>query len=362
MNRKLLMVAISILLITAIIIPVTTNAQSSQPIIIDHNCTDLSKIPNSAITQAKNSLHIAYEHTSHGSQLISGMGSSGTSNGLDTFLTENPNYPDYTAGLCRWMDDGGAAGLTSGYLDLDNDFASGDLGNPNRTAWASETRDYLGAPITDTADPNYGRGSIRPEINVIIWSWCGQASTSIENIDIYLNLMEGLIKDYPNVHFVFMTGHLNGTGATGLLNLANEHIRNHCRNNNRILYDFADIESYDPIWDTSYSNYGTNYMELNAYDTCAYDGGNNWALDWQAAHTEGVDWWASGAAHSQHLNGNLKGYAAWWLWARLGGWDGNLGTDPVPEIPTIIMLTTGLLALGGFVWLRRRSRRSSITH
>ena len=30
-----------------------------------------------------------------------------------------------------------------------------------------------------------------------------------------------------------------------------------------------------------------------------------------------------GAAHSQPLNGNLKAYAAWWLWARLAGWTGN---------------------------------------
>ena len=41
--------------------------------IIDHNCTVLSQIPAQAITDAKANLHIAYGHTSHGSQLTTGM-------------------------------------------------------------------------------------------------------------------------------------------------------------------------------------------------------------------------------------------------------------------------------------------------
>jgi hypothetical protein len=28
-------------------------------------------------------------------------------------------------------------------------------------------------------------------------------------------------------------------------------------------------------------------------------------------------------SHSQPLNANQKAYAAWWLWARLAGWDSN---------------------------------------
>ena len=47
-------------------------AQSS-PLIIDHTCTKLDQIPAEWIDNAKANLHIAYGHTSHGSQITTGM-------------------------------------------------------------------------------------------------------------------------------------------------------------------------------------------------------------------------------------------------------------------------------------------------
>jgi len=41
--------------------------------IIDHNCVDITQIPESAILAAKDSLHITYGHTSHGWQITYGM-------------------------------------------------------------------------------------------------------------------------------------------------------------------------------------------------------------------------------------------------------------------------------------------------
>jgi hypothetical protein len=44
------------------------------PVVIDHNSVrDFSSIPLFWIQEAKHSLPIAYSHTSHGSQLITGM-------------------------------------------------------------------------------------------------------------------------------------------------------------------------------------------------------------------------------------------------------------------------------------------------
>ena len=63
-------------------------------------------------------------------------------------------------------------------------------------------------------------------INVVIWSWCGGVSDNTEEgINIYLNAMNQLEEDYPDVKFVYMTGHLDGTGEEGNLHIRNEQIR-----------------------------------------------------------------------------------------------------------------------------------------
>ena len=41
--------------------------------IIDHSCCDISTVPTNWVRAARDNLVIAYGHTSHGSQLVSGM-------------------------------------------------------------------------------------------------------------------------------------------------------------------------------------------------------------------------------------------------------------------------------------------------
>lgn len=255
-------------------------------LIIDHSCRKLASIPSEWILAAKDNLHIAYSHTSHGSQLTEGM------SGLVSFK-----------GTSYSWNNGGADGA----LDLHDYAMNGDLGNPDRTSWASATRNYLAA---------------NTDVNVIIWAWCGEVSNAMEtDINTYLNLMNELERDFPAVKFVYMTGHLDGTGLTGNLHIRNEQIRNYCIENKKILYDFADIECYNPD--------GTYFGDKKPDDACAYDTNGdgtregNWATEWQNSHTQGVDWFTCSAAHTQPLNGNQKAYAAWWLWARLAGWNGE---------------------------------------
>jgi hypothetical protein len=134
--------------------------------------------------------------------------------------------------------------------------------------------------------------------------------------------MEQLEIDYPDVQFVYMTGHLEGQGPTGNVFLANQQIRDHCIANNKILYDFADIEKYDPDCDTNWQDYFAN-------DACDYQapggGTENWADNWIAANPAHqltlISQINVGCAHSRQLNCTKKGVAAWFLWARLAGWN-----------------------------------------
>jgi len=282
------------------------------PIIVDHNDTDLRALSPSGLATAKTKLHIAYGHTSHGSQLTYGMSA------LVGFINGGGLGLSYPQNFFAWNNGG-----TAGALDLHDYFQPGDLGNPDYTTWATETRGYLTDPVN-------------ADVNVVIWSWCGQADTTAANIDLYLNTMNQLEQDYPSVSFVYMTGHVNGCAPGGNLLQRNQQIRDYCTANGKILYDFADIESWDPD--------GNYYGDKLVTDACSYDSdGNgtrdrNWAIDWQNTHTMGVDWYDSWAAHSQPLNGNRKAYAAWALWSKIaagepatlvwtGSIDGKWDTD-----------------------------------
>ena len=272
---------------------ISTNLFSQ--IIVDHNCTDITAIPESWINQAKSDLHIAYGHTSHGSQLTYGM------TNLVSFANNGGKGLNLPTDIFAWNNGG-----SGGALDLHDSAMSGDCGY--YPAWVNNTEGYLDNP--DNSD-----------VNVIIWSWCGQVDEKYDDEVLdeeYLTPMNQLEQDYPSVDFVYMTGHVDIWDDANN-KAANQMIRDYCLNNDKILYDFADIERYDP---------DGNYYEY-VHDNCDYYEGagtghlGNWATEWQSSHTEGEDWYSVYAAHSQDLNGNQKAYAAWWLWAKLAGWPAN---------------------------------------
>lgn len=263
------------------------------------------RIPKGAITGAKNQLFIGYGHTSHGSQITDGL------SGLAAFADTGNLGGAYTDSLLAVNASGADGALHlfegSGY---EEGWLQGDAGWSGNNLY-DETKEFLD-------DASHGA------YNVIMWSWCGQLSGySDEDVRVgYLEPMARLEQEYGHVVFVYMTGHLDGTGTSGNLHQRNEQIRAYCRDNNKWLLDFADIESYDPD--------GNAVLAKAANDECWYDSDanntrdRNWAQEWQSAHTQGVDWYQCGSAHSEPINANMKAYAAWWLFARIGGWDGTL--------------------------------------
>ena len=242
----------------------------AQPIIIDHTNIDLLEIPTNWIDSAKANLYIGYGHTSHGSQLASGM------DAIESF---------YTDGTYDWSHDGGENEL---HLFEGAGYGTGDLDHDcGYSGWVDETKGYL---------------SRTPDCNVIIWSWCGQ----VNDVDLpshYLNPMNQLEQDYPNVTFVYMTGHLEGLGPYGSLYHANQQIRDYCVNNNKILFDFTDIEKYDP-------DGNINYQQYYATDGCVYNkptgGTGNWANEWLNENPNDtlslISQKCSSCAHSVSLN------------------------------------------------------------
>jgi hypothetical protein len=288
---------------TAILLSVFLSASGSaaQGIIVDHTCTDLAAIPQAAIQAAKDDLHIAYGHTSHGSQVTSGM------DGLVDFANQGGLGLSLPEDIFDWNNGG-----SDGALDLHDYAMGGDVGYYPQ--WVGNTRQYLDDPA-------------HADVNVIIWSWCGQVDDKYAAGTLdqeYLSPMSQLEADYPGVSFIYMTGHVDIWDDADN-KAANQMIREYCRNNHKILYDFADIERYDP---------DGNYYEYVSDNCDYYDGPGgsrlgNWASEWQVSHVEGRDWYTCSSAHSQPLNANQKAYAAWWLWARLAGWEpGAPGNRP----------------------------------
>jgi len=312
--------------IAIVLLALTMPVLAQKGFVIDHTTADIQSIPPNWIDSAKAKLKIRYFRRSHGSHIdVGGMAA------LRRYSAEYAEKYNYNS-----TGAGGALKFSTKWHSLDFE----------NVQWVQITKDFLDAP--ENAD-----------INVMMWAWSSQFYQM--DVDRYLMDMETLIADYgPNgtkiengdrsvpVIFIFHTAcGQKSLSRNELVFIGNKKIREHCQDNNRILFDFNDIETYNPdgeyFGDANPDGTYTNERLLD--DDCSYKrptgGRGNWGIEWYTANPTSeltqlsTDEICTTCEHSMgthqgetkdnsRLHCVLKGQAAWWLFAKLAGW-GQVG-------------------------------------
>lgn len=186
--------------------------------IFDHRHADLSAIPSSCLDHLKGgSFVFHYAHRSHGSQIIVGA---------EAIAADMPVYA-FEADYCSIPPESDVFKMWDGMLD--NNLVTAEQ------YWATNGgMDDLREILTDN-----------PSIKYTMWAWSFEISEqTAQTVTDYLDAMNSLEAEFPDVTFVYMTGPAQGEFMAVNRYERNKQIRDYAVANGKMLYDFEDLEAW----------------------------------------------------------------------------------------------------------------------
>lgn len=258
--------------------PVVRLDVPSGPTVVDHRALG-QKVPQPYIQKAKQTIGMYYGHTSHGEQPIVG---------LEMIESQNSSYSVN-------IDNKYFLSQNSSVSILDVPYV------PPEHFWASARgRKSLESLLRANAG-----------INLVMWAWCGQMGHySPTQVREYLDVMAGFEDQFPDVVFVYVTGHAQYGGLKGYTrfknnNLIRSWVLDH-PDRQRVLYDFADLDTWwlDPE---------TQKWEQSTY--IFISGGRTLSIPIEHQRFRGEE-----QSHTTYESCLQKGRATWWMFSVLSGW------------------------------------------
>jgi hypothetical protein len=237
-------------------------------VVADHTTLNLADIPDLQLEAIKKNFRMYYGHTSHGSQVRVGMERIYAKLGSRYRVAADWDLPSVSNAFC--------------FRDRSDTYDPGDF--------------------FPTVTPAL---SSNPNINVVMYMWCGQPGGDWQELlKYYLAQMADLEQKYPSIFFIYTTGHAQENDCSGN-NRANFNaaVRQFCISNKKALLDFGDIDAW-------YNG------EQNTYSSPNWCSNAGQPIPLEHAHYHGDD-----AGHTTFESCENKGKAFWWLLAKISGWE-----------------------------------------